>query len=455
MNNYQSLINSQTILFNSNFTKPITFRIAQLTKLKALLKNNEKDLYEAIYNDFKKSEFETYATELAILYAEINDALKNIKQWSKRKYVKTNLANLPALSYIIPEPLGVTLVIGAWNYPYQLSFGPVIAAMAAGNTIVLKPSELASHTSAIMAQLINTNFDANYFKVIEGGVTETTALLNLPWDKLFFTGSVPVGKIVYQAAAKHLTPVTLELGGKSPAIVTANCNLKETVKRLVWAKFLNAGQTCIAPDYVVVEASIHDAFIDAVKQQIADYNYSFENNNYVQIINTNNFNRLSALINNKQVVVGGNTDAAKRYIAPTVMDNVSWIDNIMKDEIFGPLLPIITYTNINEVIIHIKQRPKPLSCYVFTNDCKLQDKILTEISFGGGAVNDALMHISNSHLPFGGVGCSGMGNYHGEAGFKAFSHYKSILQKPFWLETNLKYPPYSTTKLNWIKKILE
>ncbi|MEQ1734532.1 MAG: aldehyde dehydrogenase family protein, partial [Bacteroidia bacterium] len=372
MNNYQSLLNSQTVLFNSNATKPVAFRIAQLTKLKALLKNNEKALYEAIYADFKKSEFETYATELAILYAEINDALKNIKQWSKRKYVKTNLANLPALSYILPEPLGVTLVIGAWNYPYQLSFAPVIAAIAAGNTIVLKPSELSAHTSALMARLINTNFDANYFKVVEGGVVETTALLDLPWNKLFFTGSVPVGKIVYQAAAKHLTPVTLELGGKSPAIVTANCNLKDTVKRLVWAKFLNAGQTCIAPDYVVVEANIHQAFITAVQQQIEAYNYALENNNYVQIINTNNFNRLTALINTTQVVAGGNTNAAERYIAPTVLNNVTWTDAIMQDEIFGPLLPIITYTNINEVITHIKQRPKPLSCYVFTNDNKLK-----------------------------------------------------------------------------------
>ncbi len=451
---YTALVQQQQHYFNTGATKRIEFRIEQLKKIKLVLKSNETALFTAIYNDFKKSEFETYTTELSVVYAEIDEAISKVKKWSSKKRVKTNLTNFPAISYIMPEPLGTTLVIGAWNYTYQLSLVPAIAAIAAGNTVIIKPSELTPQASQLLLELINKNFDAEFLTVVNGGVETTTALLQQKFDKIFFTGSIPVGKIVYQAAAAHLTPVTLELGGKSPAFITKNCTIDDSAKRLVWAKFLNAGQTCIAPDYVLVDSTVHDQFLTAVKAYIDKYNYAFENNNYVQIINDKNFVRLVNLIDTKKVYCGGNHRANERYIAPTVITNVTFNDKIMQEEIFGPLLPIISYTNLNDVIQQVKQLPKPLSCYVFTNDTTIKETILNQLSFGGGAINDAIMHFSNSALPFGGVGSSGIGSYHGEYGFKAFSHYKSILHKSFWFEPSFKYSPYSVFKLNLIKRIV-
>jgi len=449
------LVSQQRTYFNTHETKGLTFRIAQLNKLDALLKSNEKLLYKAIYSDFKKSEFDTYTTELALLYHDIKDAKRNLRKWSKTKRVGTNMLNFPAKSYIIPEPLGVCLVIGAWNYPYQLTLAPVIAAMAAGNTVLIKPSELASNTSAVMAKLINENFNPNYLKVIEGGIPETTNLLNQKFDKIFFTGSPQVGKIVYQAAAKHLTPVILELGGKSPAFVTEDCNLKMTVKRLVWAKFLNAGQTCIAPDYVLVHKSLENKFLEALKVEIEKENFSIENGNYTQIINDRNVNRLSEIIDDDKVSFGGGIEALNRVIQPTVLQNVRFDDKIMKEEIFGPVLPVISYDNLEDAIRQVNEHPKPLACYIFTNSTLQKKKILKEISFGGGAVNDGVMHIANSKLPFGGVGNSGIGSYHGEAGFKAFTHYKSILEKSNLMELSLKYYPHTKGKLTWIKRFMK
>ncbi|MCW3084117.1 MAG: Aldehyde Dehydrogenase [Bacteroidetes bacterium] len=451
---HQKIITAQQLYFSSDETKNIVFRKAQLKKLKALLIANEPALCEAIYKDFKKSTFETYATELSLVYHEIDTAVKKLARWSSRQRVATNMANFPAKSYIIPEPLGVTFIMGAWNYPYQLSLAPVVAAMAAGNTIILKPSEIPVHSSAILAKLINEHFPPDYFTVIEGGVEVTTGLLKLKFDKIFFTGSTTVGKIVYKAAAEHLTPVTLELGGKSPAFVLKDCNINRTAQRLVWAKFLNAGQTCIAPDYVLVDQSIEKEFLEALKKYIQQF-YS-ENNfeNYVQIINDKNFERLLNLIEPNKIYFGGNHNKTERYIAPTILQNVSFNDKVMQEEIFGPILPVITFTDLNKITAEVKQHPKPLSCYVFSNNTKQVEHLLHTLSFGGGAVNDAVMHISNGHLPFGGVGNSGMGNYHGEAGFKAFSHYKSILHKPFWFEANMKYAPYTSLKLKLIKKLL-
>ncbi len=448
---------SQQVFFNSNKTKDINFRIEQLKTFKQLLKENEHLLYEAIYDDFGKSKFETYTTELALIYHEINGFIKNIKKWSKRKHVATGIANFPAKSYIIPEPLGVTLVIGAWNYPYQLSLAPVVAALGAGNTVILKPSELPAKTSQVMAKIINNNFPHDYFHVVEGGVKETTALLECRFDKIFFTGSIPVGKIIYQAAAKHLTPVTLELGGKSPAFVLADANIKITAKRLVWAKFLNAGQTCVAPDYILVDKSIEQKFLKALKTEIEQH-YNNEDGlseNYLQIINTKNFDRLSVLIDENKVYLGGVTNREKRFISPTILKDVTFQDDIMKDEIFGPILPVLSFTNLDETIKNVKEQPKPLSFYVYSKNRKTINRILKDISFGGGAVNDSVMHLSNSNLPFGGVGSSGIGSYHGKYGFDTFSHYKSILDKPFWLELNIKYAPYSRRKLKLIKWLIE
>ncbi len=453
---YKDSIAQQRLFFNTQATKEVSFRIQELKRLKEVLQENEDELYAAIDADFRKSKFETYATELSIIYHDIDLAVKKLKKWSKKKRVFSGLANLPATSYIIPEPYGTVLVIGAWNYPYQLSLCPAVAAISAGCTVVLKPSEVPTNTAAMMAKLINENFDPRFFMVVEGGVPETTSLLKVKFDKIFFTGSVSVGKIIYQAAAKHLTPVTLELGGKSPAIITEDVNIAMTVKRLVWAKFLNAGQTCIAPDYVLVQSSIKNAFLEALKHEITKVSYDIDNHNYTQIVNDKNFNRLVGFLEaSKEIYFGGNADPEKRTIAPTLLTEVTFSDPVMQEEIFGPILPILSYDTLEEAIQKITILPKPLSCYVFTKSSTMKKKVLSEVSFGGGAVNDAVMHFSEPRLPFGGVGDSGIGRYHGQYGFETFSHYKSILQKSFFVELNLKYAPYTSNKLKWIKRVMK
>lgn len=450
----KNLIQSQRDFFNSNQTKSIDFRITQLLKLRKLLQANEQILNEAIYADFQKSAFDTYTNELSILYAEIDESVRKVKNWASRKRVATNLVNLPAKSFIMPEPLGVCLIIGAWNYPYQLSFGPAIAAIAAGNTVILKPSELPIRTSQVMAKMINENFDPAFFKVVEGGIPETNALLAERFDKIFFTGSVGVGKIVYQAAAKYLTPVTLELGGKSPAIITDAANLKLHVKRIVWAKFINAGQTCIAPDYILLPKSLEQEFLTLAKAEIANEQFAVANDNYVQIINSKNLQRLANLLDPAKVFCGGGFNEQTRVFEPTIMQQVSFDDKIMQEEIFGPILPVITYENLDEAISEIKKREKPLSCYVFTSSTTLKNKIINELSFGSGAINECIMQITNSNMPFGGVGESGIGAYHGEFGFKTFSHFKSMLEKPSWFEPSLKYYPRTKFKFNLIKFLM-
>lgn len=452
--NIPLLIDQQRNYFNNNHTKNRAFREAQLSKLSTLLNDYEAEMIEAIELDFGKSAFDVYSTELGILQSDIKVALKNIKKWSKWKRVKTNLTNFPSKSYIVPEPFGVALVIGAWNYPYQLSFAPVIAALAAGNTVLLKPSELPENTSKVMAKMINTHFDSRVFHVVEGSVAVTTELLAHKFDKIFFTGSVPVGKIVYQAAAKQLTPVTLELGGKSPAIVAADCDLDIAVKRLVWAKFLNAGQTCIAPDYIFVDAKIENIFLAKLEAEIERSDFSLKNGNYVRIINDRNVQRLSKLIDQSKIYFGGKINERERIIEPTILTSCNFDCPSMQEEIFGPILPVLRFTSIDEVIKTIKSKEKPLALYLFTNDRSLKTKITTELSFGGGAINDAIMHITNHHLPFGGVGESGIGSYHGEAGFKAFSHYKSMFEKPLRFEPSIKYSPHTESKFKWIRRLM-
>lgn len=451
----KEIIENQRTFFNTLATKDIQFRRKQLKTLHKALKDNEQLLHEAIYKDFKKSEFDSYTTELALLYKDIREARKMIFKWARKERVSTGIINFPASSYIVPEPLGVCLVIGAWNYPYQLSFAPVIAAIAAGNTVVLKPSELPKHTSAAMAKIVEENFDPAFFTVIEGGVEETQELLSQQFDKIFFTGSTKVGKIVYKAAAENLTPVTLEMGGKSPAIITESCNLKTTVKRVVWGKLLNAGQTCIAPDYVLVHKNIEGKFIEQLKSEITSQDFSFEKDNYVQIINDSNFERLKRMLIPEKIVFGGETDSENRYIQPTLMTGVSLEDEVMQEEIFGPILPIITYETLDQAIRVVKKFPKPLACYVFTQKKSEKKRIQNEISFGGGAINETVMHITNPNLPFGGVGPSGIGNYHSEAGFKAFTHYKSIMDKPTWFDPFVRYSPHTSFRyklMRWLMK---
>jgi aldehyde dehydrogenase (NAD+) len=451
------IVNQQKSFFNSNSTKEVNLRIETLKKLKLILKENEDKLYTAIYDDFKKSKFETYITELSLIYNELNDAIRNLKKWSKQKRVRTNLANFPAKSYIIPEPLGTILVISAWNYPYQIALIPAISAIAAGNTVVIKPSEIPNNTSKVLAQLINTNFDENHLTVIEGDVATTTELLQQKWDKIFFTGSTPVGKIIYKAAAENLTPVTLELGGKSPTFVLADCNIKITAKRIVWAKFLNAGQTCIAPDYLLVEKRVETKLLEALKKEIEDFYPHSENinENFVQIVNERNFNRLAQLIPTDKIYHGGEVNPENRSIAPTLLRNIGFEDHIMQDEIFGPILPIIAFENLEDVIKKVKEKEKPLSLYIYSINKKVIKKILHEISFGGGAINESLVQTSNPNLPFGGVGASGIGNYHSKTGFDTFTHYKSILHKTSWLEPNIKYTPFTELKSKILKFLLE
>ncbi|MGO3181698.1 MAG: aldehyde dehydrogenase [Aequorivita sp.] len=449
------IIAAQRNFFNTHATKDISFRRKQLKTLEKALKENEGLLHDAIYKDFKKSEFDNYSTELSLLYKDIKEARKMIFKWARKENVPTGLLNFPASSYIIPEPLGVCLVIGAWNYPYQLSFAPVIAAIAAGNTVVLKPSELPTNTAAAISKIVKENFDPSFFTVVEGGVEETQELLKQKFDKIFFTGSTKVGKIVYKAAAENLTPVTLELGGKSPAIVTESCNLKISVKRIVWGKFLNAGQTCIAPDYVLVHKNIEQKFLEQLKKEIISQNFAFENDNYLQIINDTNFVRLTKMLQSEKIYYGGETNAETRYIQPTIMQNVNFEDPVMQEEIFGPILPVITYETLDEAIIKVNSLPKPLSCYLFTTSNSVKKKVLKEISFGGGAINETVMHITNTNLPFGGVGFSGTGNYHGEAGFRAFTHYKSVMDKPTWLDPSIRYYPHTPFRLKLMRWFLK
>jgi aldehyde dehydrogenase (NAD+) len=450
---YQELISAQRIFFNTGQTRDVTFRIATLKKLRQLIELHEAELYKAIYDDFKKSEFETYGSELSFVYHELRVCINKTRRWSRPRRVFTNLLNIPAKSYIIPEPLGVSLVIGAWNYPYMLSLVPLVSAIAAGNTAIIKPSEIPAKTSRVMANLINDNFPADYLHVVEGGVPETTALLDEKFDKIFFTGSTSVGRIIAQAAAKHLTSVTLELGGKSPTIVTRDTNVKNAARRITWGKFFNSGQSCVAPDYVLIDASIKDEFLNHCVEYIHQFRYAFKNENYVQIINDKNFNRLIGLIEPSKVYFGGESDASERYIAPTIMHNVTFDDKVMEDEIFGPIMPVITYTDLAATVNELKLKPKPLSFYLFTNDPEVRRQVLIDLSFGGGSVNDTMMHLANPHLPFGGIGDSGMGSYHGHRGFEAFSHYKGIHQKPVGWEPALKYPPYSKKKLRMLKWI--
>lgn len=452
--NYTDILQQQKTFFNSHATKDLDFRKAQLQKLKKVVKSNEKLLYDAIYQDFGKSEFETFGTEISFIYKDIDYYLKNLKSFAKPKSVLTNIVNQMGSSKIIFEPLGNCLVIGAWNYPYQLTLTPVIAAIAAGNTCMIKPSELPENTMKAMAKLINENFDPQFLYVVEGGVEETTAILKLRFDKIFFTGSPRVGKIVYKAAAEHLTPVTLELGGKSPAFVTEKADLNIAARRIVWGKFINAGQTCVAPDYLYVAEKIKAKFLKVLIEEIKKRNYTDNVDHYCKIINERNFDRLEKMIDREKVVFGGETNREKRYISPTVLDNVTWEDAVMQEEIFGPILPILTYKNLETAMQTVVEGEKPLSAYLFSNDTKEQELFTEKLSFGGGCINDTLMHLSNDRLPFGGVGSSGIGHYHGKFGFIAFSHQKAILKKSNYLEPELKYPPYSDAKLNILKKLL-
>ncbi|OUR89090.1 aldehyde dehydrogenase [Gammaproteobacteria bacterium 42_54_T18] len=449
----KNVVANQRQYFRTKATLPVSFRLEQLKKLAALIKHHEDDLYEAIDKDFGKSKHHTQMTELLPLYHELREAIKHLEKWVKPRKVATNLLNQPGRSFIVPEPLGVTLVIGAWNFPYNLSLIPVVGSMVAGNTTILKPSELPVETSKIMAKLINENFDPGYLRVVEGAIPETTALLNQRYDKIFFTGSPQVGRIVNEAAAPHLTNVTLELGGKNPAIFTQDASLDVGVKRLIWAKFVNSGQLCLAPDYVLVHKSIKQKVLDQMVHEIKKHDYSVENKNFVRIIDKRNFDRVASLIDPSKVFYGGGTNREERVIQPTILHNVTLDDAVMQDEIFGPIIAVLEYETLDEAFDIVQQQEKPLAAYLFSNDRDIKNRFLSEIPFGSGAINDAVMQNSNSNLPFGGVGNSGMGSYHGKYSFECFSHFKSILEKANFIESNLKYYGHSDKQIKWIRAL--
>lgn len=426
-------------------------------KLKSLLKsviNHEKDIIKALYDDFKKPEFEAVITETSYVISELKDAIKNIEYWAKPKKVWPSLFNFPSSDYILSEPYGKVLIIAPWNYPYQLALCPLIAAVSAGNQVVLKPSELTPNTSAIIDKIIKQVFDTNHVEVVLGDAEVSKELLKKRWDYIFFTGSVPVGKAVAKAAAEFMTPVTLELGGKNPCIVDENTDVNLTAKRIVWGKFLNAGQTCIAPDYVVVNHKIKSNLITALKREITNaYSVNIENSpDYPRIINDKNWKRLTEMLENETILFGGKTNLLDKYIEPTLLDEPKLESAVMKDEIFGPILPIISYQNESEIEGIISKYEKPLSLYVFSNNSKWAKAIMAKYSFGGGCINDTIVHFSNKRLPFGGVGNSGIGAYHGQLNFDTFSHKKSIVKKGNWLDIPLRYAPYKD-KINLIRKI--
>ncbi|HEX4372272.1 MAG TPA: aldehyde dehydrogenase [Puia sp.] len=443
--------------FSSGSTRSYSFRKQQLLALKKAVLKYDREINEALFADLKKSVEEVYATETGLLIAEINTALKNLRKWMQPESVATNLLNLPSSSKIYREPLGIVLIIAPWNYPFQLALVPLVGAIAAGNCVVLKPSELSPATSGIIEKIIKEIYSEEYVRVIQGdGVEIIPAMMNsFRFDHIFFTGSIPVGKIIYQLAAKDLIPVTLELGGKSPAVVEADANIGVTARRIILGKFANAGQTCIAPDYILVDKKIKETFIKKLKETIIyffgdDASASYD---YGKIINEKRFDKLKSYLQQGKIIFGGENDRTKLFIAPTIMEDVSLDSLLMTEEIFGPILPIYTFAKREDAVNIIQRNPKPLSFYVFTSDPKKEKQWIGRIQFGGGCINNACWHFANHHLPFGGIGNSGVGSYHGKYSFDTFTHKKAVMKTATWFDPDLKYPPFKG-KLKWFKLII-
>ncbi|MEK7017596.1 aldehyde dehydrogenase [Bacillus sp. FSL R9-9410] len=451
-----SIVNKQKEYFYKGHTRSVETRKNNLKKLYEGIQHFEDEIFQALKLDLNKSVHESFTTEIGYVLKEISFQMKHISSWSKPKRVRTALTHFGSKGKVVPEPYGVTLIIAPWNYPFQLAIAPLVGALAAGNTVVLKPSELTPNVSKVLTRMLGELFPEELVSVVEGGAEESTALLKEPFDYIFFTGSVGVGKVVMEAAAKKLTPLTLELGGKSPCIVHKDAKLDVTARRIVWGKFLNAGQTCVAPDYMYVHSSVKEQLIEALRHEIAEQygKDALQNDNYVRIVSERHFERLCTFLQDGKPVIGGNYTKETLHIEPTVLTNVTWQSAVMEDEIFGPILPIIEYDKIEEVIETIQHHPKPLALYVFSEDRKVQKKVTSNISYGGGCINDVVYHLATPYLPFGGVGSSGLGSYHGEQSFRTFSHYKSILSQSTAFDMKIRY---SSTKsaLKFIRKLLK
>ncbi|WP_313891477.1 aldehyde dehydrogenase [Psychrobacillus sp.] len=452
------MIEEHQAFFYTGITRTAKFRINQLDILKNTIKKYEKEVIQALHDDLRKSEFESYVTEIGLVYDNISYMKKNVEKWMEPEQVKTPVALMPSKSFIVHDPYGTVLIIGPYNYPFQLVMEPLMGAIIGGNCAMIKPSEATPHTMQIIKKIVEEAFDPRYIRVVEGEKEETSLLIHAPFDFIFFTGSVHVGKLVMRAAAERLTPIALELGGKSPAIVDHTANLEVAAKRIVWGKLVNAGQTCIAPDYVLVEERIKDKFVELVKQAIHQfYGESIqESTDLGRIVNDRHFDRLKAIIDKEQeqIIFGGKTDRADLYIEPTILDNISFSSPVMEDEIFGPILPIMTYTDLPAIIRQIRKLPKPLAAYMFSEHERAQNYFLQELSFGGGCINDTVSHAGSAHLPFGGVGNSGVQAYHGESSFTLFTHQKSIMKKNTKLPVNIVFPPYKN-KVKLVRTLLK
>ncbi len=432
--------------FNNGATRPYAFRKEQLKKLKASILNHEQDLYDALYADLKKSPEEVWATETGMVLAELNAAIKSLRNWMEPEGVKTNLLNLPSRSKILKEPLGLILIIGPWNYPFQLLINPLIGAIAAGNCIVLKPSEFAPATEAVMKKIIEESFSSEYILYMQGdGAAVIPEMMNnFSFDHVFYTGSTAVGKIIYKMAAERLVPVTLELGGKSPCVIESDANISVAARRIAMTKFSNAGQMCVAPDYLLVHSSVKDKLVEALKAAALKFfsDKPEESYSYGKIINEKQFDRIAGYLSQGKIAYGGRTDKEKLFIEPTILTDVSMNGSIMKEEIFGPILPILPFNTMEEAKQIIQNNPNPLSFYIYTSSNKKEKEWLEAVPAGGSCVNNSSWHLTNHHLPFGGRGFSGTGCYHGKYSFETFSHKKAVMKTPTWFDPSIKYPPF-------------
>ncbi|MGN0426911.1 MAG: aldehyde dehydrogenase [Agathobacter sp.] len=442
----KGLVEKQQAYYKSGVTIPVAFRIEQLKKLYATVKKYETEINDALTSDLGKSHFEGFMCESGLVLSEISYMIRHTKKYAKRKTVHTPLAQFASKSFKQPVPYGNTLIMSPWNYPFLLTIDPLADAIAAGNTAIVKPSAYSPATSKIIEKIIGECFTPEYVAVVTGGRAENQALLDQKFDFVFFTGSQAVGKEVLRHTAEHLTPAVLELGGKSPCIVDASANIKLAAKRIVFGKYLNCGQTCVAPDYILCESSVKDAFVaEVVKQIRLQYGENpLENKDYGKIINEKHFLRLCGLIDPSKVVIGGETNADTCQIAPTVMDNVTYDDAVMGEEIFGPIMPILTFDDFDTAVDELKDKDKPLALYLFSSNRNHIRRVTTELSYGGGCINDVVIHLATSEMGFGGVGESGMGSYHGKDGFDVFSHYKSIVDKKTWMDLPMRYQPYKS-----------
>lgn len=437
------LLQRQRDFWATGATRDLDFRMAQLKRLREAIVAYQEDIVAAATADLGRPPFEGYF-EVGVIN-ELDYAIKHFRSWAKPRKVSLPLSQWPGSAWVQPEPVGVVLIIAPWNYPFQLTISPLIGAIAAGNCTILKPSELAPATAKVLAKLVAATFDPAHVALVEGDAEVAQALLAEPFDHVFFTGGERVGKLVMQAAAQHLTPVTLELGGKSPCLVEPDIDVAVAARRIAWGKFLNAGQTCIAPDYLLVHESIKPALVEALKQRMIECygDRPIDSPDYSRIVNERQFDRLVDLLGQGDIVIGGQHDRSQRFMAPTLIDGVTWDDPVMQEEIFGPILPILTYRRIEEAITAINQRPKPLALYLFSKSRQTQNQVLQHTTAGTVCLNDVVLQVAISGLPFGGVGSSGIGNYHGQYSFDTFSNLKSVLKKPFWLDMDWRYPPYA------------